>query len=60
MASDEGVAEQTLSEVMAQASLEVKKTAVREAVDSTNTQRAARELITVAMDPAPEATEMPS
>jgi len=55
--SDKEVAKQTLSETMDQVPLEVKKAAVKEAVDNTDSQRAARELIVAAMNPAPEATK---
>ncbi len=55
--TDKGAASYILSQAAKQAPLEDKKATVKEAVDNTESQGAARELIVAAMSAAPEASK---
>ena len=57
VSSDKEAASYILSQVAKQAPLEDKKETVKEAVDNTDNQRAAREVIFAAMSAAPEASK---
>src|SRR5215211_7454975 len=57
VSSDKEAASYILSQAAKQAPLEDKKGTVKEAVDNTNNQRAAREVILAAMNAAPEASK---